>query len=234
MSAKPRLEPSQAENLLDLGTRRLFSAEHDMLRESARRFFKEKVAPFHSKWEEQGIVPREVWKAAGNAGLLSVTVPEKYGGAEADILSAAVIWEEQAYTGFFGPGFSIHSEICVPYLVNYGSEEQKKKYLPGACSGDTIVAIAMTEPGAGSDLQGVGATAVRDGNDFILNGQKVFISNGQLADVVIVVAKTNLKASKAAHGISLLLVDAGTPGFTKGKNLKKIGLKAQDTSELFF
>lgn len=205
-----------------------------MLRQTARKFFKEQVAPFHEKWEEQQQVPRDIWKAAGKLGLLGVMVPEAYGGAGADILSAAVGWEEQAYSGCFGPGFSIHSEICLPYIAHYGSEQQKQKYLPGACSGDTIVAIAMTEPGAGSDLQGVRTTAKREGDELVINGQKVFISNGQLCDTVIVVARTNMAVAKPAHGISLIMVDAGTPGFTKGRNLKKLGLKAQDTSELFF
>eukprot|EP00048_Salpingoeca_helianthica_P015799 m.228670 g.228670 ORF g.228670 m.228670 type:complete len:417 (+) comp17556_c0_seq1:125-1375(+) len=228
-----RVEPSQTETLLDVGTRGIFNEEHDMLRGMARKFFNERVVPFHAKWEEQQQVSRQVWQEAGQAGLLSVTTPTEYGGAGADILSAAVIWEEQAYTGCLGPGFSIHSEIAVPYIINYGSEEQKKRYLPGACNGNTVVAIAMTEPGAGSDLQGIKTTAVRSGDDFIINGQKTFISNGQLADVVIVVARTN-NASKAAHGISLFLVDCNTPGFAKGRNLKKLGLRAQDTSELFF
>lgn len=234
LSTAIRKEPSQCQTLLDIGSRSIFNADHDIFRESARKFFTEQVAPFHSKWEDEGRVSREVWLNAGKMGLLGITVPERYGGSGGTILDAAVMWEEQGYSGCFGPGFSIHSDIILPYLDHYGTEEQKLRYLPKTCSGECITAVAMTEPGAGSDLQGIRTNAVRDGDDWILNGSKVFITNGQMADLVIVVAKTDLNAKRAAHGITLFLVDAGTPGFTKGKNLKKIGMKAQDTSELFF
>eukprot|EP00294_Goniomonas_avonlea_P011103 CAMPEP_0114552474 /NCGR_PEP_ID=MMETSP0114-20121206/7142_1 /TAXON_ID=31324 /ORGANISM="Goniomonas sp, Strain m" /LENGTH=381 /DNA_ID=CAMNT_0001737349 /DNA_START=105 /DNA_END=1250 /DNA_ORIENTATION=- len=214
------------------GTRRIFSEEHDAYRATARRFFNEKVVPFHSKWEEAGECPKELWREAGETGLLSVTVPEEYGGPGADILYSAIVWEEQSYTGCTGPGFALHSEIVAPYLMHYGNEEQKQRILPRMVSGESIGAIAMTEPGAGSDLQGVRTTAVADGDDFIINGSKTFITNGALADVVIVVAKT--APEKGAHGISLFLVEAGMAGFKKGQKLKKLGLRAQDTSELFF
>eukprot|EP00050_Salpingoeca_kvevrii_P007406 m.296037 g.296037 ORF g.296037 m.296037 type:complete len:411 (-) comp13307_c0_seq1:160-1392(-) len=229
-----RLAAAQAESMLDIGTRSVFSDEHDDLRRAARRFFEEHVTPHHPRWEEEGQVSRNVWTEAGKMAMLGVTVPEEYGGPGGDIRHAAVIWEEQAYSGCFGPGFSIHSEIAVPYVMNLGTEEQKQRYLPGFCDGTKICAIAMTEPGAGSDLQGVQTTAVRDGDDYIINGSKTFITNGQLADVTIVVAKTDSTQKRAAHALSLFLVDSDTPGFSKGRNLHKIGLKAQDTSELFF
>eukprot|EP00055_Hartaetosiga_balthica_P003162 m.6722 g.6722 ORF g.6722 m.6722 type:complete len:430 (+) comp2643_c0_seq1:24-1313(+) len=229
-----REEPCQSEKLTDIGTRRIFDSDHDMVRETARKFFHESVIPFHPQWEEEGIVPRSLWKEAGTLGLLGIPIPEEYGGPGFDTLSAAVMWEEQGYSGCFGPGFSIHSDIVLPYILHHGTEEQKQKYLPGACAGTTISAIAMTEPGAGSDLQGISTTAIRDGDEWVINGSKTFISNGQLADVVVVVAKTDLNAKRAAHGLSLFLVDGGTSGFSRGSNLKKMGLKAQDTSELFF
>ena len=187
-----------------------------------------------SQWEEAGEVPRDLWKSAGENGLLCVTMPEEMGGSAADALHAAITWEEQSYTGCTGPGFALHSEIVAPYLLHYGTDEQKAQYLPRMASGDCITAIAMTEPGAGSDLQGIRTTAVQDGDDWILNGSKTFITNGWLCDMVIVVAKTDASAEKAAHGISLFLVDAGTAGFNKGSKLKKLGMKAQDTAELFF
>ncbi|EGD81838.1 long-chain specific acyl-CoA dehydrogenase [Salpingoeca rosetta] len=229
-----RPEPSMADRLDALGTRRIFTEEHDMMREMARKFFQERIAPHHDAWEKEGMVSRDAWTEAGELGLLGITIPEEYGGPGADVQSAAVMWEEQAYAGLFGPGYAIHSDIVLPYIHHYGTEEQKQKYLPDACAGKCITAIAMTEPGAGSDLQGVSTTAIKDGDEWVLNGSKVFISNGQLSDAVVVVAKTDLEAKRAAHGLSLFIVDAGTPGFSKGKNLHKMGLKAQDTSELFF
>jgi len=231
-AANFRKLPCQADSLLALGTRDLYDSDHDMYRESARKFFDTEVIPFHNAWEEQGHVPRELWQAAGKNGLLCVTMPEKYGGPGTDVLYSSVVWEEQGYSLCTGPGFALHSEIVAPYILNYGTEEQKHKYLPKMASGDFIGAIAMSEPGAGSDLQGVRTNAVKDGDGYILNGSKTFITNGYHSDVVIVVAKT--APEKGAHGISLFLVDAGTPGFSKGRKLKKMGLRAQDTSELFF
>ncbi len=212
--------------------RTIFDDEHNQFRESVRRFYEREVAPHHAKWEEDGIVPRALWKKAGEAGFLCATMPEEYGGVGADRIYSTILMEEQSYAGFTGPGFSLHSDIVAPYILNYGTEEQKKKWLPKMASGDVIGAIAMTEPGAGSDLQGVKTTAIRDGDDFIINGQKTFITNGQNADLVIVVAKTD--PAQGAKGISLFLVEAGLPGFTKGRNLDKLGMRAQDTSELFF
>lgn len=212
--------------------RTLYTEDHELFRQQCQKFFEREVLPHHEKWEEEGIVPKAIWQKAGTAGLLCPTIPEEYGGAGADFLYHAAMSEAQGRAGAFGPGFFVHSDICVPYIINHGSEEQKRRYLPGAASGDTIVAIAMTEPGTGSDLQGIQTSAVRDGDDWIINGSKTFISNGQLADVCIVVARTDPNAG--SKGFTLFLVDADTPGYVKGRNLKKVGLKAQDTSELFF
>ncbi|KAM9629391.1 long-chain specific acyl-CoA dehydrogenase, mitochondrial [Morphnus guianensis] len=229
-----RPEPSSAKSLTDIGTRRIFSSDHDIFRESARKFFQEEVLPFHTEWEKDGQVSRELWEKAGQQGLLGVAIAEKHGGIGADILSSAVVWEEQMYVNCTGPGFSLHSDIVMPYIANYGSEEQIKHFIPEMVAGKCIGAIAMTEPGAGSDLQGIRTYAKKDGSDWILNGSKVFITNGWMSDVVIVVAVTNREARSPAHGISLFLVENGTKGFIKGRKLNKIGLKAQDTAELFF
>ncbi|OXB64719.1 hypothetical protein ASZ78_014990 [Callipepla squamata] len=229
-----RLEPSSAKCLTDIGTRKIFTSDHDIFRESARKFFQEEVLPFHAEWEKDGQVSRELWAKAGQQGLLGVAIAEKHGGIGADILSSAVLWEEQMYVNCTGPGFSLHSDIVMPYIANYGSEEQIKHFIPQMVAGKCIGAIAMTEPGAGSDLQGVRTYAKKDGSDWILNGSKVFITNGWMCDVVIVVAVTNREARSPAHGISLFLVENGTKGFIKGRKLQKIGLKAQDTAELFF
>lgn len=209
-----------------------YTSEHQIFRESCRRFFEKEVTPFHMKWEEDGIVPRELWRKAGAQGLLGMTMPEEYGGAGADFLYSAILIEEQGRALASGPAFSLHNDIVVPYLLHYAAEEQKKKWIPKACSGELVTAIAMTEPGTGSDLQSVKTSAVMDGNHWVLNGSKTFISNGQLADLVIVVAKTDPKLR--AKGTSLIAVETDTPGFKRGRNLEKIGMKAQDTSELFF
>lgn len=229
-----RPEPCQSGKLTDIGTRRIFDPEHDMFRETARRFFQEEVLPYHDKWEEAGQVDRECWLKAGEAGLLGVAIPAEKGGIGGDWLSAAIVHEEQSYVNCSGPGFALHSDIVMPYITSYGTKEQIEKYIPDMLAGRKIGAIAMTEPGAGSDLQGVKTNAKRDGDDWIINGSKVFITNGWHADVTIVVAVTDREAKSAAHGISLFLVDGDAPGFKKGKKLKKIGLKAQDTAELFF
>jgi acyl-CoA dehydrogenase len=212
--------------------RTIFTEEHEMLREAARRFMETEVAPHNERWEEQGYVDREIWQKAGAAGFLCASMPEQYGGASGDRLYSVVLMEEQARVGCSGLGFGLHSEIVAPYIEHYGSEYLKSTYLPKMASGDMIGAIAMTEPGAGSDLQGVKSTAVRDGDHYILNGSKTFITNGWHADLVIVVAKTDPNAG--AKGISLFVVDTSMAGFSKGKRLKKAGMKAQDTSELFF
>ncbi|MFG0383001.1 acyl-CoA dehydrogenase family protein [Pseudomonas sp. zbq_18] len=212
--------------------RTLFSHEHEQFRESVRKFFEQKAVPFHAQWEKDGHIDRALWNAAGEAGMLCSHVPEEYGGMGADFLYSTVVIEEQSRLGLSGVGFSLHSDIVAPYILHYGTEEQKRHYLPKLVSGELVTAIAMTEPGTGSDLQGVKTTAVLDGDEYVINGSKTFITNGWLADLVIVVAKTDAKAG--AKGISLFLVEANTPGFSKGKRLEKVGMKAQDTSELFF
>ncbi|XP_012872523.1 PREDICTED: long-chain specific acyl-CoA dehydrogenase, mitochondrial [Dipodomys ordii] len=229
-----RLETSSAKKLTDIGIRRIFSSEHDIFRESVRKFFQEEVIPYHSEWEKAGEVSRELWEKAGKQGLLGINIAEKHGGIGGDLFSTALTWEEQAYSNCTGPGFSLHSDIVMPYIANYGSKEQIEHFIPRMTEGKCIGAIAMTEPGAGSDLQGVRTNAKKDGSDWILNGSKVFITNGWLSDVVIVVAVTNREARSPAHGISLFLVEDGMKGFIKGRKLHKMGLKAQDTAELFF
>ncbi|XP_059559001.1 long-chain specific acyl-CoA dehydrogenase, mitochondrial isoform X2 [Myotis daubentonii] len=229
-----RLETSSAKKLTDIGIRRIFSSDHDIFRESVRKFFQEEVVPHHTEWEKAGEVSRELWEKAGKQGLLGVNIAEQHGGIGGDLYSAAVVWEEQAYSNCTGPGFSLHSDIVMPYIANYGTEEQIKNFIPRMTAGKCIGAIAMTEPGAGSDLQGVRTHAKKDGSDWILNGSKVFITNGWLSDVVIVVAVTNREARSPAHGISLFLVEDGMKGFIKGRKLHKMGMKAQDTAELFF
>lgn len=212
--------------------RTLFSSDHDTFRDTVRKFLENEAAPHHEEWEKVGQVPKELWLKAGEQGFLCPMVSEEYGGLGADFLYSVVVSEEISRAGLTGIGWGLHTEIVAPYIEHYGSEAQKQKYLPKMVSGEVIGAIAMSEPAAGSDLQGIKTTAVKDGDDYILNGSKTFITNGQNADLVIVVAKTD--PTKGAKGISLFLLDAGTPGFEKGKNLKKVGMKAQDTSELFF
>ncbi len=212
--------------------RTVYESEHEQFRDSVRKFFETEAVPYHSQWEKDGQIDRELWRKAGEQGFLAPTVPEAYGGVGVDYRYNAIVIEEFTRLGLSGIGFGLHSDIVVPYIVNHGSEAQKDKYMPGCLSGDIVGAIAMTEPGTGSDLQGVKTTAVRDGDEWVINGSKTFITNGQHADLVIVVCKTDPAAG--AKGISLILVEAGTPGFEKGTNLEKVGLKAQDTSELFF
>ena len=213
--------------------RTLFTADHEAFRDSFRRFMDKEIAPFHEAWEEQGYVDREVWRKAGENGFLCMTMPEAYGGSDADKLYSVVQMEELARGGFSGIGYGLHSEIVAPYILHYGTEAQKQKYLPRLATGEMVGAIAMSEPAAGSDLQGVKSTAIRQADgSYLLNGSKTFITNGWHADLVIVVAKTDPAAG--AKGTSLLLVERGMPGFEKGKRLKKLGMKAQDTSELFF
>ena len=212
--------------------RTIFSSEHQQFRESVRKFLEQEAVPFHAQWEKDGHIDRALWNKAGDAGMLCSHIPEEYGGMAADFLFSAVVIEEVSRLGLSGIGFSLHSDIVAPYILHYGSEALKLKYLPKLVSGEMVTAIAMTEPGAGSDLQGVKTTAVLDGDEYVINGSKTFITNGFLADLVVVVAKTDPKAG--AKGTSLFLVEANTPGFTKGKRLEKVGMKAQDTSELFF
>lgn len=213
--------------------RTLFNAEHEDFRRTARRFFEEEIAPFRDKWEEQQHIDRHLWNKAGELGLLCPTMPVEYGGSGVDRLYSVILMEEQARVGDSASGFSLHSDIVANYLLNFGTEELKQQWLPKMCSGEAVGAIAMTEPGTGSDLQGVRTTAVADGDDYIVNGSKIFITNGYLSDIAVVVVKTG-DPSKGAESISLLLMEANRPGFTKGKPLKKVGMRGQDTCELFF
>jgi alkylation response protein AidB-like acyl-CoA dehydrogenase len=211
----------------------VYTSEHEDFRKTVRAFYEREVVPHHDRWEKDGIVPRELWLEAGRAGLLCFDVPEEYGGpGVADFRFNVIVSEEQARANVSGPGFSVHTDIIVPYLTGLGSEEQKRRWLPGCVSGETITAIAMTEPGAGSDLQGVRTTAIDRGDHYLVNGSKTFISNGINADLVVVVARTDPEAGH--KGISLLVLERGMEGFERGRNLDKIGLHAQDTAELSF
>jgi acyl-CoA dehydrogenase len=212
--------------------RNLFREEHDIFRESVRRFVEREIVPFHAKWEQDGVVPRELWLKAGAAGLLCCTVPEAYGGLGLDYLFDVVVFEELWRSGASGPGFLIHTDLVATYLLSFGTEEQKRKWLPKMVSGEAIGSLGMTEPHAGSDLKAIRTRAVRDADDFVINGQKVFISNGQLCDFVVLATKTN--SNTGAKGVTLFIVESNRPGFKRGRNLEKIGMKAQDTSELFF
>ncbi|WP_371780961.1 acyl-CoA dehydrogenase family protein [Streptosporangium subroseum] len=213
--------------------RDLFEEEHQLFRETVREFLAREVAPHHDQWEKDGIVPREVWKKAGELGMFGFGVPEEFGGAGiTDFRYNTVIDEEVMGIGATGLGFSLHNDIMAPYFVDLTNDEQKARWLPGFASGELITAVAMTEPGAGSDLQGIRTTAVREGDHYVVNGQKTFITNGINSDLVVVVAKTDPTAG--ARGTSLLVVERGMEGFGRGRNLDKVGMHAQDTAELFF
>ena len=212
--------------------RTIFNETHELFRQSTRQFMETEVAPHHHDWEKAGMVPRDLWKKAGELGLLCPDAPEEVGGAGGDFLFNVIVGEELCRVGASGPGFTLHSDIVLPYLLHYGTPAQKDRWIPPMIRGDVITAIAMSEPNAGSDLQSIRTTAEPDGDGYILNGSKTFITNGQLADLVIVVAKTD--PAQGAHGTSLFLVESSAEGFSRGRNLEKLGLKAQDTSELFF
>jgi acyl-CoA dehydrogenase len=214
--------------------RTLYESEHEQFRDSFRRFLDAEAVPYYQQWEHDGQIDRALWNKAGAQGFLCPTVSETYGGAGADYRYNLIVGEELSEKGFSGIGFILHSDIVVPYLENVGTEEQKQKYLPGCISGEIVTAIAMTEPGTGSDLQGIRTTASDQGDHYLLNGSKTFISSGQQADIVIVVCRTNPDPEAGAKAFSLLIVEAGMPGFERGRNLDKIGQKAADTSELFF
>ncbi|AKH86087.1 acyl-CoA dehydrogenase [Streptomyces sp. CNQ-509] len=213
--------------------RRLYGPEHLAFRETVRTFLAKEVTPHYARWEADGIVSRDAWRAAGRQGLLGLAVPEEYGGGgHDDYRFAAVLAEEFAGAGAPGLAVGLHNDVIGPYLTSLATDEQKRRWLPGFCTGELITAIAMTEPGAGSDLQGIRTTAEDRGDHWLLNGAKTFISNGILADLVVVVARTTPEGG--AHGLSLLVVERGAAGFERGRNLDKIGQKAQDTAELFF
>ena len=219
---------------LDTIPRTAYNEDHEAFRQTVRAFMLKEVAPHAEQWDKDKIVPRELWPKAGALGMLCPTVPEEYGGLGLNFGYNAIVDEEVAYTGGSPLGFSLQSDIVVNYILSYGSEEQKKTWLPRLVSGETITAIAMTEPGTGSDLQGMRTSAKKDGNHYVINGSKTYITNGQNADLVLVCAVTNPDAEKAWQGISIILVEADRDGFARGRNLDKIGQDAADTSELFF
>ena len=212
--------------------RAIFEPEHTLYRETCKRFMEREVVPYHDEWEKAGVVPRSVWKKAAEAGLLLPTTSADYGGAGGDFRFGAVLTEEAAYASASGLGIPLHNDIVAPYIETYGLEETKRTWLPKMAAAEAIGAICMTEPGTGSDLQGVKTTAKDDGDAYVISGQKTFITNGQNADILIVVCKTD--PALGAKGTSLILVEADRAGFSRGRNLDKIGMKAQDTSELFF
>ena len=214
--------------------RTIFSEEHDLFRAEFRRFAEAEIVPHLEKWNAEGISDRAAWRKMGEAGFLGANQPEAYGGAGGDFLFDAIIIEELADLRAHALQASLHTDICLPYLTTYATEAQKQRWLVPAIAGECLVAIAMTEPGTGSDLANISTRAIRDGDEYVLNGSKTFISNGQNCDLVIVVAKTDPEAVPPHDGMSLILVEAGTPGFEKGRNLAKLGLKGQDTSELSF
>ena len=213
--------------------RAIFDDEHELFRTSVRKFIEREIEPHHNRWIEEGVVPREIWRKAGEHGYLCFSAPEELGGSGTDDFRySAIFAEELIRLNCTGPGFGVHSSVVAPYILKYGTDEQKKRWIPDMACGETIVAIAMTEPSAGSDLAAIRTTAVEDGDHFILNGQKTFVTNGVNADLVLVACKT--APDKKQWGISLLAVERGMEGFTSGKPLSKIGWRAQDTSELFF
>ncbi|MGE0313446.1 MAG: acyl-CoA dehydrogenase family protein [Lautropia sp.] len=212
--------------------RTLFTADHELFRESLRRFIAAEIMPFHADWEKAGMVPREAWRKAGAAGFLCTAVPQAYGGQGGDFLHSAIMVEEMARAGATGPTFYLQSEIVAPYLVHYGTEAQKHRWLPKMATGEVVVSLGMSEPSGGSDVQNIRTKAVRDGDEYVINGQKVFITAGHAADLVVLACKTD--PSEKARGVSLILVETDRPGFQRGRMLEKIGCKAQDTAELFF
>jgi len=212
--------------------RTVYREDHEMLRTSARRFFERECLPKQAQWDADGRTDRETWLKAGREGLLCVTVPVEYGGGGGDFGHACVVAEELHATGVSGLGLSVHSDITAPYIVRFGTEEQKQRWLPGICRGETIMAIAMTEPGTGSDLKSIRTTAVREGDEYVINGSKTFITNGLNCDMVLVACKTDPNAG--AKGVSLIMVETDRPGFRRGRKLDKVGQPAADTAELFF
>ncbi|MCL4745613.1 MAG: acyl-CoA dehydrogenase family protein [Burkholderiaceae bacterium] len=212
--------------------RTIFGPDHELFRATVKRFVDEHVTPFHAEWEKAGQVPRSLWIKAGELGLLCCNVPEEYGGLGGDFLHSAILIEEMAIAGATGPTFYLQSDIVAPYLVDFGTEEQKRKWLPKMATGEVVVALGMSEPSGGSDMQNIRTQAIRDGDEYVINGQKVFITNGHSADLLLLACKTDPK--QRARGVSLVLVETSRAGFTRGRKLEKIGCKAQDTSELFF
>merc|ERR1711931_54134 len=225
---------AQMGTMLDIGSRNIFNSDQDMFREQVRRWMRERLAPQQVPFEEDGQPSKEIWKEMGAQGLLGVSTPAEVGGIGASFLEEAIVAEEMSYANCASPAMAVHSTICMPYLTHYGTVEQQEQYISRMTAGECVASVGMTEPDAGSDLQGIRTNAKRDGDDWIINGSKIYITNGWLTDCCIVVAKTKPDAKRAAHGVSLFLVDADSKGFHKGRKLKKLGLKGQDTAELFF
>ena len=215
-------------------SRKIFSEEHTIFRDAFRKFLTKELVPHIEEWEEEGLIGKDIWKKVGEGGYLCPWADEKYGGAGVGFEYSVIILEELVYAGLSSLWLQLHSDVIVPYINTFGDEKQKMKWIPGCVSGDIITAIAMTEPGAGSDLSKIAATAVKDGNEYVLNGQKTFISHGINADLIVVAAKTDLKADPAYKGLSLICVEGNAPGFSRGKKLKKMGYKGSDTAELIF
>jgi acyl-CoA dehydrogenase len=212
--------------------REIFEGEHEIFRDSVKRFLAAEVLPHYAQWEEAGIAPREIWAKAGAAGLLGTSIPAEYGGAEAGFRYDAIVIEELGRAGVSGPSFDLHSYIVAPFLIKFGTDAQKRRWLPGMADGSIVASIAMTEPDSGSDLQAVRTTAIRRGDRYVVNGSKTFITNGIVGDLCLLVVKTDM--AQGARGVSLLLVDTASPGYQKSKSLKKVGNKAQDTAVLYF
>lgn len=242
MSANPVNIPTQAsaaqpvhvpKPVHPMVPRTLFNEDHEDFRNTVRRFFETEIAPHHEKWEEQQHLDRNLWRKAGELGLLCATMPEEYGGSGVDRLFSMILMEEQARVGDSASGFALHSDIVANYILNFGNQEQKSNWLPKMASGEVVSAIAMTEPGTGSDLQGIKTTARLDGDHYVVNGSKIFITNGYLCDMAVVAVKTG-DGEKGSNNVSLLIIEADREGFTKGKPLKKVGMRGQDTCELFF
>jgi long-chain-acyl-CoA dehydrogenase len=225
---------TQTATMMDIGTRAIFDSDNDMFREHVRRFMKEKLYPVQADFEKTGEPTREIWTAMGDLGLLGVSISAEVGGIGGTFKDEAIVCEEMSYAFCQSPALAVHSTIVMPYLSHYGTKDQQDRYIPQMTAGSCIGSVGMTEPDAGSDLQGIRTSAKRDGSDWIINGSKIYITNGWLTDMCVVVAKTKPDAKRAAHGVSLFLVDADTPGFHKGRKLQKLGLKGQDTAELFF
>lgn len=219
---------------LDVIARSAYNEDHEAFRKTVRQFMQKEIAPNAAKWQEEKIVPKDIWPKAGAIGMLCPTVPEEYGGLGLDFGYNAIVDEESAYYGGAATGFSLQSDIVVNYLVSYGSEEQKKQWLPKMISGEVVTAIAMTEPATGSDLQSMTTTAKKDGNHYVINGSKTYITNGQNADLILVCVKTDTDVQPAWKGVSIVLVESDREGFKRGRNLDKIGMDEADTSELFF
>merc|ERR1711970_811384 len=225
---------AQMGTMLDIGSRNIFNNDQDMFREQVRRWMRERLAPQQVPFEEAGQPSKDIWLEMGAQGLLGVSTPAEVGGIGASFLEEAIVAEEMSYANCASPAMAVHSTICMPYLTHYGTVEQQEHYIPAMTAGECVASVGMTEPDAGSDLQGIRTNAKRDGDDWIINGSKIYITNGWLTDCCILVVKTKPDAKRAAHGVSLFLVDADTKGFHKGRKLKKLGLKGQDTAELFF